>query len=316
MSGEYTHEPADEVLCVTDLGKGLQLKASRKIDFNKKRALWLLEEVEEFLGDRRLRQAHVDYLVKTMQRGTFHPEWVHLIVCDYKGKTWRMNGQHTAWARLEMPDDWPCAVMLQEYIAKSEQDMRILYSSIDRSAARTKANVIHSYLKGTNGFADIPAWIMKVLTPGFSVWQWQKTNQRRQHDGDDIAYLLQTDFYELAMRVGGFLKRMGNKECGHVKRAPVVGAMFATFQKAPRIAHDFWAPVILGTGIDSTSDPRMKLRNSLQAVSMSSGSRTGKRYVSQEAMFRMCIFAWNAFREDKPMQLLKTSDVGNRPKLK
>ncbi|KKR80165.1 MAG: hypothetical protein UU27_C0036G0001, partial [Parcubacteria group bacterium GW2011_GWD1_40_9] len=95
MSGKYESAgPRPEVLNVTGLGDGLKLVTSRKVNFTRAEAEKLLGH-EEFVGERTLKNSHVDYLIQTMERGTFHPEWVNLVICKFDGKTYRMNGQHT-----------------------------------------------------------------------------------------------------------------------------------------------------------------------------------------------------------------------------
>ena len=288
------------------------------MEFTREEAEKLLD-LEEFVGDRPLKSRHVDDLIKAMERGTFHPELVSLIVCKHDGKTYRMNGQHTAWARLYMPDKgYECSVTMLEYTAKSMEDMRTLYASIDRSSPRTRANVITSYLAGTEEFDEVKSSTLRVVPMGFAMWMWKTKHERRMHDGDDVAYLIKTDHYDLARKVCAFLDKHSSRDYKHLMRAPVVGAMFATFNKAPQIALDFWGPVATGTGIDKVGDPRLKLRNELQRVAVDSGqgSLSHKKIVSQEYMFRQCVAAWNAFRDGRSLQLLKAAEKGNRPGVK
>ncbi|HCH59797.1 MAG TPA: hypothetical protein DEV73_04265 [Candidatus Zambryskibacteria bacterium] len=150
---------------------------------------------------------------------------------------------------------------------------------------------------------------------GFAMWMWKTKHERRIHDGDDVAFLIKTDHYDLARKVCAFLDKHSSRDYKHLLRAPVVGAMFATFNKASQIAVEFWIPVATGTGIEKVGDPRLKLRNELQraAVDSGMGSHSDKKIVSQEFMFRQCITAWNAFRDGRTLQLLKAVEKGNRP---
>ena len=319
MGGKYeaAEDAGKSIINVTDLGDGLKLVATRKINFTHAEAEKVLN-YEEFVGDRSLKNDHVDYLVTTMKRGTFHPEWVNLVVCKFDGKSWRMNGQHTAWARLEMPPEYPCPVTVLEYTAKSMEDMRTLYASIDRSSPRTRANVITSYLAGTAEFEGVKARTLQLVPQGFALYFWKTKHERQQHDGDDVAYLMKTDHYDLARKVCAFVDKHSGKDQKHMNRAAVVGAMFATFNKAPNIAVEFWGPVATGTGIEKVGDPRLKLRNELQrtAVDHGAGSHSEKKTVSQEFMYRQCITAWNAYRDGRSLQLLKAIEKGNRPGVK
>ncbi|OHA58085.1 MAG: hypothetical protein A2571_03535 [Candidatus Vogelbacteria bacterium RIFOXYD1_FULL_44_32] len=312
------HGMANEpVYDVTSLGKGLELVKRRKVEFDRKEAMKLLE-LDEFPGDRRLKQNHVDRLIKAMLRGTFHPEWVTLIVCALDGKHYRMNGQHTAWARIEMPEVWPCSVELLEYRAETDEDLRSLYSSIDRSSPRTRTNVMDSYLVGTPEFEGIKRQSLSRLPQGFELWFWPSAQDRRKHDADDTSFLLKTEQYDLAVKVAAFLDKLSARENRHMFRSPVIAAMFAIFNKSPQVAVKFWQPIADGTGIDKKGDPRLKLRNELMrtAVDSGGGSRSDKKRVSQEYMFRLCINAWNAYREERSLSQLKAYEGGKRCSLK
>lgn len=320
MSGKYERQGTivkNEVVDVTSLGNGLRLVRQRKVNFDPDEALKLIE-CEEFVGDRPLKQSHVDHLVRHMQRGTFHPEWVTLITCRYNGKVYRMNGQHTAWARLEMPKAWECQVLMFEYEAQNEEDMRTLYSSIDRGSPRTKSNIINSYLVGCAEFDGVKAKTLAEVPRGFGLWRWATQHERQQHDGDVIAFLLKSEHYDLAKKVCGFLDKCSVREHRHMFRSPVVAAMFATFDKAPQIAVEFWQPVSDGTGLTMRGDARLKLRNELMqtAVGLGTGARSDKERVTQEFMYRICIAAWNAFREGRPLQILKATEKGKRTAVK
>lgn len=319
MSGKYKGDGAQgETLDVTSLGGGLKLVSSRKENFTKEEAENLLK-LDEFIGDRHLKGGHVDYLIGTMKRGTFHSEWVNLVTCKFHGKVYRMNGQHTAWARSYMPEDYVCNVNVLEYTAKTEEDMRTLYSSIDRASPRTRANVITSYLAGTSEFANTKAVTLRVMPMGFAIWMWKTNHERSTHDGDDVAYLVKTKYYDLAIKVAGFLDKHTSKDHKHLMRTSVVGAMFATFNKAPHVATEFWGAVANGTGIEKVNDPRLRLRTALMqaAVALGNGSHSEKRHmVSQEYMYRQCITAWNAYRDGRPLQVIKPNAAGNRPTVK
>ena len=318
MSGQYRNAgQVTEVYDVTNIGQGLTLKSREKVNFTKAEAEKLLN-LKEFPGDRKLKNKHVDYLTRAMMRGTFHPEWVTLITCSLNGTTYRMNGQHTAWARIEMPKTYRCEVEVIHYEAKSAEDVRQLYSSIDRSSPRTKANVIESYLAGSEEFKDVKARPLRIAPQGFAIWFWTTAHERGRHDGDDVAYLLKTDYYDLAIKVCAFLGKLSPREHKHVFRPSVVGAMFATFHKAPQIAADFWAPIGDGVGIEKRGDPRLKLRNYLMqtAINSGSGGRSDKQKVSSELMYRQCIGCWNAFREGRTLQYLRANERGKRTRVK
>lgn len=319
MTGTYkSNLPDGHVFYdVSALGSSLKILKRRKVQLTHALATKILE-FEEFAGDRSLKNGHVDYLVGTMMRGTFHPEWVTLITCQYDGKTYRMNGQHTCWARLEMEKKWPCEVECIEYKAETIDDLRMLYASIDRSSPRTKQNVIDSYLQGTEEFSQVKKQTLKKIPSGYALYKWSASSERRRHDGDAIAYLLRTDDYDLAIKVCSFLDTLSPRTSKHMFRASVVAGMFATFNKAPQISKDFWEPISNGVGFKKATDPRNKLRTELlqAAVNSGGGASSNKKRVSAEHMLRSCILCWNAFRQGRTLQYLRSTEKGRRPALK
>lgn len=328
MPGTYAPEkPVGEVYDVTSLGASLKLTSSAKVELTKAEATRFLEKYHAFEEvDRPLRENHVTYLVKSMIRQQFVSHWVHLMVCvcrepynnEPAGTVWRMNGQHTAWARLEMPDGYRCPVTLDRWTAKTVDDMRQLYATIDRSAPRTKANVIQAWIGGTDEFSGASKSRIKQISAALQYFLWDTPQERTGHDGDEVAYLMRTEHFDICTKLSRFLADYpNNRDHRHIWRAPVAGAMLATMVKAPCIAAErFWSSVATGTAIDSKNDPRLKLRNALITASIQSsgGTRTGKSMVTGEQMYRWCLSCWNAFREGRELHTIRNPN--ERPRLK
>lgn len=322
--------PAEGVVQpVQDLGKSLSLIEDRKINFTRKKAEELLRLPEFIVGesevDRTLRDAHVTYLLGAMQRGTFHPEWVQIITCvldeknggNAKGTEYRMNGQHTAWARIYMDEGWECPVRWMVYRAATLADMRRLYASIDRGAARNFGNVINSYLAGTNQFKGIGQDRLKRLVSGYSFWKLGSTarNAASKLVPDDIAYLIQTEDTELTGIVASFsttFKTQAHKAM--FMRSPVIAALYETFGALKLKGVEFWEPVRDGTGLSSKNDPRLRLRNLLMTSGVEERVGSRKRNVDPEEMYRICVHAWNAWRRGDELSNLRGPTDSKRPK--
>lgn len=316
FAGEL-HDSDEEIVDITSLGEGLRIISDEKVNLNHKLATTILE-LKEFDGERLLRDHHVTYLIQAMERKTFRPEWVKIIscICKEDGVEYRMNGQHTCWARLHVVSDHKCPVQFIKYEAQTNHDMRILYSSIDRNAPRTKANVINSYIAGTKEYEGISQGTIKTLSEGLAFWLWESPDERKTKDGDVISYLMKTEHYALCLSVAKFY--LTHKGIKHLRRRPVSAALHGTFNKAIQKAEEFWDIVATGVGITETGDPRLKLRNSLlqSSVDTGGGSRTQRKKVTAEEMYRWCIYAWNAWRRDEKLQLLKAPMSLNRPTIK
>ena len=314
-----------EVFEVTSLGKGLTLDSERKVDLTNDLATKVLELVQ-VPYERKLRDTHVAYLINCMKRETFRPEMVRLTSCiceeavheQPKGTEFRMNGQHTCWAMIEMPNDYKCPgkIILAKYIAKTAQDMRLLYASIDRIAPRTRANVITAHLADTAQFKGLPLTVIEYLSQGYSFYKWPLINDRRKHDGDDTAYLMQSKDANLVNTVCAYLTTFSITNLGWLRRSPVIAAMFTTFDKAVKASGEFWDCVREGTGFIDKNDPRLRLRNALMTSRITKGQKQVTKRASEEEMFRWCISAWNAWRRGDTLTALRAVMNADRPKAK
>lgn len=307
----------DDVLIVSSLGGGLKIIHDRKVEFDHHFADKLLK-MTHIPIERPLRNAHFVYLTNCMRRGTFHPEWVIIVTCEYKGEEYRMNGQHTSWARLEMPAKWPCQVRWLKYKAETDNDLRLLYASIDRGASRTRSNVINAYLSGQGSFENVAQSHIRLIAQGFVFWMWETHNQRTGHDADEVAFLLQTKHATVAIKVAAFLMTLSKKHNAHAHmwRGPVVAAMFATMSRAPSQFDGFWGAVRDGVGMEDKDDPRLRLRNELMATSLMPEGRSPGKSVSREKMYRQCIHCWNSWRKGDKKLFLHTPLDTPRPTAK
>lgn len=328
---------AESIVQITT-GAGLTLVNRKMVELTRGVARVVLElpefVVDGQLVDRNLRDSHVTYLLSAMKRGTFHPEWVQIITCVCRepintgrvilpaGTKYRMNGQHTCWAREYMDADWPCRVSVLEYEAATVADMRQLYASIDRGAARQNGDVLISLLAGTDQFRDVSRRTLKALAAGLAVWL-APVRATQKRDATELAQLLQTQYATLALKVAAFIKDGSMVDSREVlTRAAVVGAMYATFDVAPVRAAEFWDAVRTGLNFQSLYDPRKKLREALATatvVSVSGGNRGGAgdvKRVTSEEMYRWCVHCWNAWRRGEELKRITIKPDSRRPTAK
>lgn len=315
-------ELPDEVFYdIAELGEGLILKNRRTIEFTPQFASDFLEIAEFTAGDekidRNLQMDHVIYLARQMEGGMFRWEQVNLMVCLCEGGKYRMNGQHTAWARVtaNLPEGVRTPVQLLTYEAATFQDMRQLYASIDRGKGRNRGNVVVSYLGGSDEFPGYSKGTLRKLASGLTWHLWENQDQRRLHNADEVSYLLLKDYHRTALAVGTLLNESKPADSKHINRQPVWGAMFATFAKAPQIAREFWIHVRDGVGIANKDDPRHTLRNFL----MSSGLAASRLHngdtktVSPEDMYRASLLTWNAHRQGRSLKQIRVNSLTERP---
>lgn len=320
--------PTEEVMDLASMGEGLVLKNRKTVELDTKFAANFLDYPEFVVNDEKVDRNrsddHVIYLARAMQSGGFLWEQVNLVLCHLEGnsKPTRLNGQHTAWARLVAEEQGldpktRCPVQLLQYQAETVEDMRRLYASLDRGRPRSTNVVINSYLAGTEDFPDTAKPILRLLSQGLGSWLWPEAHIRKLHGGDDRAYLLLKDHHKVALAVAGFLKGAAPRDQMHLTRAPVVAAMFETFNKAPQIAYEFWRDVRDGLGINDKEDPRRTLRDWLMTNNLSKSRSNGDiKVVISEAMYRACIYRWNDYRSNKKSKNVKIDLTLQRPTAK
>lgn len=318
MTESSVQMPDEPLYDISSLGDNLVLKHRKAVEFDEKTAEHVLELVE-FVGDRPTNEPHVIFLARQMEGGTFRWEQVNIISCFFQGREYRMNGRHTAWARLHatLPKGTRTPVMWLKYEAKTEQDMRQLYATIDRGKARSMGNVVISYLVDRPELPGCSKSTLRILAQGLALWLWDERDRRTLHTGDDRAYLLLTDHNKTAQLVSGFIKHGDACDKRHLLRAATVAAMFATFGKAPNIAKEFWPCVRDGLSVGDKADARYTLRNWLLTSSVAKSSLQHEvRSVTAEEMYRGCIYAWNAYRSNKPLKSIRVNVNDDRPEAK
>lgn len=266
--------------------------------------------------ERGLSQTHCDFLAREMKNGTFIPEDVRLVVCDCleDGKTYRINGQHTCYARVEyMPKDWQPWVRLLTFRVDTQEQLRELYSRYDRGRSRTTGNVIVARTFRTDEFPEMSSRSLKQMANGLRMFLWLE-KEHRNHPIDEVADLMLTQYTDQVRKVNDIIG-VRNKYSSHLSRSSVIAALFATVEKSHRGSIEFWTAVRDGEGLTKRS-PQLALRDYLQSSSVSYGRGAGRRVtVSREAMYRACIYAWNKWRMNREMSYIRTTDQGDRPKV-
>lgn len=328
MTGEFVANGTqnEEFYDVGSLGEGLKLLSSRTEELNHSLSEDILS-TNEFDGDRDLSSAHVKSLVNHMQRGTFRSELVNIIQCRCAescknsvgeivsgGATWRLNGQHTAWARLEMPPSYRCPVTVRRYSAKTEYDMRQLYTSIDRGKARSRVSQSYAIMAGVDDLKKYHKSHLRYIDSGFSMWKWESRDERRTHDSNDTVYVMIADHVKTACHVLDEISCRPTNTHKFLLRQPIVAAMFATYDKAVAPSREFWGAVTDGVGFSTASDPRNRLRLKLLQYSLNATQVNNHRVTDSETMHRWCLNAWNLWRGGETVNNIRS--IKARPKMK
>jgi hypothetical protein len=328
---EVVVERSDDILSAADdtdvsaLGaEHVTLVKTVNLAFDVKLGTWLVN-LNPIPGERPLRDAHVADLLTKMQRGCppYLPETVNLAACEVLElkRVVRINGQHSGWARTMLEEDKDAVrqfgdplVALHLYRAKNLKAAHALYAQYDRGAPRTRGNLVESYLSTVPPFDKYGSRVRKILAGGLSYYLWPKGHERSRHDVDSVVSLMQSGDHKPALvHTGDLIDAVAFREARHLCRTTVVAALIATFHVDPVASTAFWTVVRDGTGVDATTDARLKLRNDLLAYGVGTSSGTSKSSsvaLSGEYVYALCAQAWKYWRLGRPVSRLSIGRAG------
>ena len=255
-------------------------------------------QLPEFKGERQVNERHVQFLVDEWNNGRFIWEHVIIATATLDGVQYHINGQHTCWMRLYIPTNATAHVRWIDYTVTNEDALRALYGVFDRNKSRTPGHIVKALLAGTDTTDGIWDSIITKLAAGLKLWLWESHIDHRRISPNQVADKIK-EYQNLFSLVAMFWQK--NEIHEHLKRAPVFAALFATYDKIPSRAEEFWQPVADGLNINEVTDPRYRLREFLKASSLAS-SGGNKTVVNQESMYRVCINCWNKWRDGEAMK--------------
>ena len=291
-----------------------KLLEDRKVNLTKDRAFEFLE-LKTFEGERAVRDLHVQYLYDEFVAGRFMWHQANIASAVLNGETFRVNGQHTCWMRVNISEAHePVKADVRElvYEVKDEEQLKALYSTFDRNAPRTVGHVSTVMLLGTEASTHIPHSYIKSLLAGFRLFEsedWRTTRRPTE-----LVESIKQKHAALFNVVGRFFADMYEYHT-FVRRAGVVGAMFATFNRGVEKATKFWHPVFTGLDLEKLTDARYKLREFLSTHGH--GIQRGKSAVTAEQGYRVCINCWNNWLDNTLVKAIKIPDTSNkRPSIK
>lgn len=260
-------------------------------------------ELPIFRGEREVKDAHVQRLYDAMRCGNFNNLLVILATAELHGVTYKINGQHTCWAKFNYPGFNP-KVREIKFKVDTEDDLRQLYSSFDRNLVRDDKHVTLIELSNNVHLKEFSNTLLKFMVTAFKFWLFDHSSLRKRCTPQDVAVLIEEKHMALFRTVTEFVQVNvdGKKEAQFMRRSPVVAAMFETFNKVPTIAPQFWKPVCDSIGLESKNDVRWLLRT-LLATSRLSASKS--RAMTEEEMYRYCVPAFNKWRKGETAQVLR-----------
>jgi hypothetical protein len=265
-------------------------------------------EMATFVGERHLKSKHVDYLVSEAKDGKFLCAEAGLAscYCCWDKIERRLNGQHTSWMRTYMPANWQPTIRVTKYSAPTEDDYRSLYATFDSHKSRTSGEKTIVVLLGADGFEDIrQTRVLQDLKAGMGLWIGGQGGGKNRLSFDNILDLMKDKHYKTVIEVGRYVQALNYCSAPHmVQRAPVVAAMYATFSKNISESIEFWTMVKDG---GCPTHPAVVLNKYLHRTTLHKMGviKSSSNRATSEEMFRICIVAWNAFRNKNDIKQLR-----------
>jgi hypothetical protein len=307
------------------VGKPTIEKATRK------NALELLQ-TPAVPGDRALSKVRLELYQRCVRKGSMRDfSWAR-VYCKETGETYRVNGKHTSTlvATWNAADEGPLPILwaaVSEFEADTLADVADLYGTFDsRVTSRSTPEINRTFADVIPGLAEYHDRNIGCLVSGLNYSPYPTAEERRKTATERAEVLLTHEtFCVWAMRnlirddAAAAKKDSSKLRAARLARAPVVQAIFRTYQLDPVQALAFWRVVRdddgPGMGKDGDS-PSRKLGFYLNNVRMSatrSEVRRTKRTAARDDVVNTggdpreihakCREAWNAFRQNRPTSL-------------
>lgn len=259
-------------------------------------------DLEPSPTERDLNPGRVKHLREKAEAGqliTFH--WA---TAKFGKRIVRMNGQHSSTMLCELNGKFPTglSVHIDEYEAQTPDDLALLFRQFDdRKSGRSTGDVAGAYQGLFEALRDVPKDSAKLAVDGVA-WFRRHVEGVEVESGDGV--------YQLFNQKGlhPFIKWIGEVfgiKTPELKRAQIVSAMYATFIASEEASKTFWMQVARGGVEYEDNAPATVLDGWLKAAKE---DRDVKAALKPGQYFQGCIYAWNAFREEKPIKDIK-SDI-------
>lgn len=270
--------------------------------------------IEEFIEmepapyDRPLSERRMMVYERILRAGNFRVVTWASAHCLETNCTYRVNGKHTS-LMLSKLDKLPeFYVTLERYTCDTLKDVGKLYNTFDSSlSSRTTSDINAAFASTIAELKDIPLRLINLTVAASAYLKWTDNELRRVSPAEKAEQLMdRTGFVHWLRKViPGISFKSSNTLTKHLLRGPVAAAMMSTYDKAPRIAEQFWVMVRDESSPDRDDATRILARFLVRAALASGDARHGpeKKMVGFQEMYVKCIRAWNSFRTGEPTTL-------------
>lgn len=246
--------------------------------------------------ERPLDPKRVTHLRDKVEKGFAVPfSWATAKLGD---KVYRVNGQHSSHMLAALNGTFPdgLKVHMDEYEVVDKDGLVDIFRQYDdRKSGRSAGDVAGAFQNVTDEMAGIDRGIAKLVVESV-VWWRHNVEALPVPPGDGIyAAFANTDVQEFVKTTTKIL----SMKTPEMKRQPVIAALYATQRVNPAEAQTFWEGVARGGDETNDTDPMLVLDNWLRRAKEDANL---KEKLKPAHFYQGCIFAWNAWREDKAIK--------------
>jgi hypothetical protein len=253
--------------------------------------------------ERELQAARLRMLRRKADDGklvTFHWSTARL------GETvYRMNGQHSANMLCELDGAFPQGlyVHLDEYAVDSEADLAELFRQFDdRKSGRSAGDVAGAYQGLEKDLQEVPRRVAKKGIEAVSYYRQEFEQRKDTKKGDDQYSLFHEGDLHPYLQ---WIATVFNQKTSELFVVPVMAAMYGTWLKNPEAAEEFWDDVAKGGKDYDEDSPQYQLDAWLVRADRPPLPNEEKKRLKPAEYFRGCVYAWNAYREDKKIKEIR-----------
>jgi hypothetical protein len=249
---------------------------------------------------RNINEQHVSVLADLMRRG----RWQSKSQIDFavlNGRYILINGYHRAYAQVRSGKTVTWSIALHD--AKTEADLRSLYYAFDTNLRPRGSRDI---LKAAE-FADVTGLSAEIADALYRAVPYISgkfaTNPKNKNflvdKQVDRRLEVASEYAKAAARFAAATEGMLGGRRSKFKAAAVVAVAVITFRFQSETAWQFWTGVAQNDGL-KRGDPRLALCNDMM---------TRRATGASVAAFAPAIIAWNAYFNERPLQLIKVLDT-------
>jgi hypothetical protein len=253
-------------------------------------------EFNTFPGQRPLIASVRDDYAKKINSGKFHGS--DIAFGHLAGKMYLVNGQHTCHAVLIA--DKEIRVRRKTSSVVTSTAWAALYAQFDVGGNRTQYHIATAF--GANMGLNWTPKIVDLCASALSYETWGRMTTSKSNKDERMDLIIPE--YDHCEFVNIMLTGCSNASRQMLSKKAVALAMIQTHRIDRKAARLFWTKVrdgemlVNGTG-------EMTLREYLQEHTRKGSTGTSKKPANDQMFLNACILAWNAYRQNRPISLLK-----------